>query len=56
MEVMRKKRFSSPGEAEEIGEVYRCMTIEEYRGRMAKAEREAEQGHKDLKKAEQRVR
>ena len=36
--------------------MYRCMTIEEYRERMAKAEREVEKGHKDLKNAERRVR
>lgn len=32
------------------------MTIEEYRGIMVKAEREAEQDHQELKNAERRVR
>ena len=53
---MGKRRWASPGEAEEIGEVYRCMTFEEYKDRTAKAEREVEQGHKDLRDAEKRVR
>jgi len=56
MESMRKKRQVRPEEVEEIGDVYRCMTIEEYRERMAKAEREVEKGHRDLRNAERRVR
>ena len=32
------------------------MTMEEYRGRMAKAEREVEKGQRDLYDAERRVR
>ena len=55
-ESMRKRRWASPGEAEEIAEVYRCMTFEEYKSRTAKAEREAERGRKDLRNAEKRVR
>jgi hypothetical protein len=53
---MTKRRWASPGEVDEIGEVYRCITFEEYKGRMTKAEREAEQGHRDLRNAEKRVR
>ncbi|KAF9647055.1 hypothetical protein BDM02DRAFT_2823232 [Thelephora ganbajun] len=53
--MMRKKRHASPGEAEEIGEVYRCMTIEEYKGKMSKAEQEAEQSRKELRNAERRL-
>ena len=55
-EYMSKRRWASPGEAEGIAEVYRCMTFEEYKDRTAKAEREAEQGHRDLRNAEKRVR
>jgi hypothetical protein len=54
--MMHKKRWAGHEETEEVGEVYRCMTIEEYKVRMAKAEKEAEKGHKDLKNAERRVR
>ena len=53
---MRKRRRANPGEAEGIGEVYRCMTFQEYRGRMIKAEREAEKSRNDLRNAEKRVR
>lgn len=55
-EFMRKKRWGTPEEAEEMSEVYWCMTFEEYKDRMAKAEREVDQGHKELKNAERRVR
>lgn len=55
LEHMTKRRHARPEEVEEIGEVYRCMTIEEYRERMAKAEREVEIGHRDLRNAERRV-
>ena len=53
---MKAKRWASPGEIEQISEVHRCMTIEEYKGRMVKAEREAEQCRKDSRNAERRVR
>jgi len=53
---MAKRRLVSPGEAEEIDEVYRCMTFEEYKDRTAKAEREVEKGQRDLRNAERRVR
>lgn len=55
-EVLQKRRLVSPQEANEIFEAYRCMTMEEYRGRMAKAEREVEKGQRDLYDAERRVR
>jgi len=56
MENMRQRRHATPEAAQELGEVYRCMTIEEYRERMAKAEREVEKSHRDLRNAERRVR
>lgn len=55
-ENMKQRRRASPGQAEEIAEVYRCMTIEEYKRRMMTAEREVEKGLNDLKNAERRVR
>lgn len=56
MENMRRKRWASPGEAEVIDEVYRCVSMEEFKDRMAKAERETEKGRKELRNAERRVR
>lgn len=55
-EVMRKGGLASRQEVNEISEVYRCMTMEEYRDRMAKAEREVKKGQRDLYNAERRVR
>jgi hypothetical protein len=55
-EAMNKRHWASPEEADKISEVYRCVTLEEYRDRMAKAEREAEKNHRNLRNAERRVR
>ena len=54
--AMRKRRWDSPEETEMVDEMHRCMTFEEYRKRMTKAEQEAEKSRKDLKNAEKRVR
>ena len=55
-ELMRETRWANPEEAEKITEVYRCMTIEEYKARMQKSERQVEKAHGELRNAERRVR
>jgi hypothetical protein len=55
-EKIRRRRWASPAEAEEIIEGGRSATMGEYENRIMKAEREVDQNRNELRNAERRVR
>ena len=56
LENIQKKRWASPGEAEEMDAEGRGTAIEESKNRIKKAEREAERCRNGWRNAERRVR